>query len=190
MICRIDINGRKIWNDNENAFGTRPPSVDIDLLRDGDVFDTRTVDSASDGRFTFACLITGRNPEHRYVYRIAEPAPPAGYTTKIDGFNVTNTLIQFTINGVKTWADNHNAKGNRPASVTINLLRNSLPFNTLTLNSPPNTEDTATFSFTNVPFADAQGKPYIYTLTENPVEHYKTVINGFNITNEISTTEP
>lgn len=90
--CRKIIKGRKIWVDDENAGKTRPAAVEIVLLRDEKVYKSVSVISTSDGAYVFGCLPIRQNSEHEYVYRVDEPAVPKGYTKRIDGYNVTNTL--------------------------------------------------------------------------------------------------
>lgn len=186
MNCRIDITGRKIWNDN--AHGARPASVLISLLRDGAVIDTAEATAAGGWKYTFPCHIVQTNAGHKFQYTIDETVVPAGYTKKIEGFNVINTLIQFTITGKKTWVDNNDAAGHRPASITVNLLRNGAQHGTANVPSPAAAEDTAEFKFENVPFADAQGVPFVYTVDEVPFQYYDKVIEGFNITNRVRAT--
>ena len=91
-MCRIAIEGCRIWADNDNADGTRPATVDIVLLRDGVVYRTKTIDSTGDGKYIFACLPVWKNAEGRYSYKIDELEVPANYVKRIEGYNVINTL--------------------------------------------------------------------------------------------------
>lgn len=91
-VCRITIEGCKIWADNDNAEDTRPPSVEIVLLRDGEVYRRKTIDSTGDGKFIFACLPVWKNSEDRYSYRVDELEVPDNYVKRIEGYNVINTL--------------------------------------------------------------------------------------------------
>ncbi|MBF0713095.1 Cna B-type domain-containing protein, partial [Gemella sp. GH3] len=49
-----------------------------------------------------------------------------GYTTEINGYNITNkyTPENTQVTGVKAWEDNNNQDGKRPTSITVNLLSN------------------------------------------------------------------
>lgn len=90
--CRKIIKGRKIWSDNENANNTRPPSVEIVLLKDREVYKSISIDSTGNGGFVFVCLPIRKNSNHLYEYQIDEPQVPNGYRKSINGYNVTNTL--------------------------------------------------------------------------------------------------
>lgn len=184
MKCRIDIKGRKTWIDNDNMYDTRPKSTEIVLYRDGKVYKTVTLDSAGDGKYSFNCLLVyNKHTGLNYDYQVDEITVPDGYTKRINGYNITNTLYTFTINGTKTWKDNFNAEGKRPSSLYIYIRRNDSPFRSRSISSLPDTQEIFDFSFLNTPFADAQGVPYVYTIIEDAVEYYTPAIDGFNITN-------
>jgi len=91
-VCRTTITGCKMWADNDNANDTRPPSVEIVLLRDGEAYRRKTIDSTGDGIYIFSCLPVWKNSEERYNYKIDEPEVPDHYTKTIQGYNVINTL--------------------------------------------------------------------------------------------------
>lgn len=95
--CRKSIEGKKIWIDNNNAEGLRPPFTEINLIRDDKVYKSINVDSKGDGAFIFCCVPIMKNPRHRYVYRIDEVNVPSRYTKKVEGNNVINTLTDETI---------------------------------------------------------------------------------------------
>lgn len=94
--CRKTITGRKIWVDNNNEDGTRPPSVDINLLQDGEVYKSVTLDSTGDGIYAFACLPIWKSSEKKYSYQIDEALVPDNYTKKIEDYNIINTLSETT----------------------------------------------------------------------------------------------
>lgn len=90
--CRIAIEGCKIWADNDNVDGTRPATVEIVLLQDGEVYRRKTIDGAGDGKYIFACLPVWKNYEDRYSYRVDELEVPDNYVKRIEGNNIINTL--------------------------------------------------------------------------------------------------
>lgn len=184
--CRKSIEGKKIWVDNDNAYDTRPINTEIVLLRDGERYKNIILDTAKgDETFIFCCIPIRSNAGHEYDYQIDEVVP-IRYTKIIQGFDVINTLEFMSISGIKTWDDNHNAKGIRPLKIIINLLQNSTHIRLLELGISPD-QDTVPFYLAEVPFADSEGKPYVYTISEDAVAGYTTAINGFNITNTIIT---
>lgn len=92
MKCRISVEGQKIWVGDENSRDSRPPSMEIILLRDGKVYKRTNVDSAGDGAFAFCCLPKWKNSGNAYEYRIDEANVPDDYTKTIEGYNVVNTF--------------------------------------------------------------------------------------------------
>lgn len=93
MNCRMNITGQKTWVDNNNAAGKRPAHIEIVLYRNDVEYDKRIISSTGSGKFSFLCLVIKKNDGTSYDYRIDERDVPAGYTKKIEGFNITNTLI-------------------------------------------------------------------------------------------------
>lgn len=184
--CRKSIEGKKIWVDNENAYDTRPDSTEIILLRDNERYKSKILDTAEgDETFIFCCIPIRSNAGHEYDYKIEETVPK-GYRKIIEGYDVRNVLSTMTISGTKTWDDNHNAGNKRPASITVNLMQNGTRLRFADLVTPHG-EDAASFDFDDVPFADIDGKPYIYTIEENAIDGYSKTIDGFNITNKLIT---
>ncbi len=82
----ITIIGSKTWNDSNDADGIRPDSITIHLFQDGIEIDTITVTEADGWAWSFEGL------DGSYTYTISEDIV-YGYTTEIDGYNVTNTHI-------------------------------------------------------------------------------------------------
>ena len=118
------------------------------------------------------------------VYTITE-APVSGYTTEIDGFNVTNTYTPetTTITGSKTWNDADDQDGKRPESITISLLADGTEIKTVEVK--PDETGAWTWSFTGLPKYRDHGAEIVYTIAEAPVAGYTTEIDGFNVTNHL-----
>ena len=85
----IEISGEKIWDDENDADKIRPKSIVVELYADGEKVDEQTVTAASNWKFTFTDLPKVKDGEE-IVYTIGE-VKVEGYTTKIDGFKITNT---------------------------------------------------------------------------------------------------
>lgn len=94
-VCRKTITGCKIWADNDNVNNTRPASVEIVLLRDGEVYRRKTIDSTGDEIYIFSSLPVWKNSEDRYNYKIDELDVPDNYSKTIEGYDVINTLTKF-----------------------------------------------------------------------------------------------
>lgn len=90
--CRKTIAGQKIWIDNNNAENTRPESVEIILLRDGDYYMSQTLETATDAEFVFCCVPIRDNQGRDYDYQLSEKAVQ-GYSSTVEGNNIINTLI-------------------------------------------------------------------------------------------------
>ncbi|MDY3024714.1 MAG: Cna B-type domain-containing protein [Streptococcus hyovaginalis] len=83
------------------------------------------------------------------------------------------------VSGSKIWSDNSNQHGNRPESVTINLLANGQKVDQKVISGQG---DEWAYRFDNLPkYQD--GQEIIYTVTEDSVTDYTTEISGFDITN-------
>ena len=83
---------------------------------------------------------------------------------------------------VKTWNDDDDADGVRPASVTVRLLANGAEAASATLNAA----NGWAYTFTGMPKFSGEDE-IAYTVTEDEVEGYDTEINGFNVINTRST---
>ena len=175
---KIEIEGSKTWDDNNNQVGKRPESIKINLYADGEYLDSRTVTEADKWKWTFDNLdvyVNGTPIE----YTITEDAVE-GYTTQINGFNVTNTHTpeKTEISGSKTWDDNNNQDGIRPDSITIHLFANGSEVDSRTVTEKQNWS----WTFDELPKKE-KGVDIVYTITEDPVEGYTTIVKGPDVTN-------
>ena len=172
------VSGTKTWVDNENADGKRPASITVNLLDNGALVESATVTSANGWSYTFANLPTYRNGTAA-VYTVDEEAVD-GYTKTINGYNITNTHTPetVTISGTKTWEDDNNRDGKRPESITVRLLAggNEVASKIVTA------ADGWTYTFADMPKYSG-GNEIVYTISEDTVTDYSTVINGYDITN-------
>ena len=80
----------------------------------------------------------------------------------------------------KIWNDNGNRDGNRPSSITVNLLANGTFDDSHNLTA----EEGWQYTFTGKPTHDADGKEIKYTISENPVAWYDGSVNGYFVTND------
>ena len=91
--CRQIITGQVLWSDNNNLGNTRPPSIEVILLRDGAIYKGISMDSFNDTQFAFNCVPISKNYVHKYSYQIDELGLPSSYQKVIDGTTIINTLI-------------------------------------------------------------------------------------------------
>ena len=88
----IDIAGVKTWIDNDDALGKRPGSITVNLLRNGEVVDQRTVTADMDWAYAFEHLRETDDGGKAYAYAIAEVNVP-GYFAITKDYDLINTLL-------------------------------------------------------------------------------------------------
>ena len=120
---KIDINGSKTWDDNDNQDGARPESITIRLLADGTEIDSATVGEADNCSWSFTGLPKFKNEGTEIVYSVSEDAVDE-CSASYDGFNVGNrhTPGKTSVTVAKPWSDQNDKDGLRPKNVTIHLL--------------------------------------------------------------------
>ena len=172
------VSGTKTWKDNDDQDGKRPESIKVNLLANGKVVQSKTVKSSDNWKYSFTNLPEFENGK-KISYTVTEDAV-AGYTSTVDGYNVTNNHTPATVkvSGTKTWKDNNNQDGIRPSSITVNLLANGQQVASKTVSASDNWQ----YSFDNLA-AYANGKKITYTVTENAVAGYTSTVDGYNVTN-------
>lgn len=174
----VDISGSKTWNDNNDQDGKRPTSITIRLWNGSKEVARRTVTAANNWAWNFNDLPKYANGK-AIVYSITEDAV-TDYSTVVNGFNVTNsyTTEETSVSGSKTWNDNNNQDGKRPASITINLLADGVEVDEKTVTEA----DGWKWTFDKLP-KYANGKAILYTITEDPVVEYTSMVVGYNVVN-------
>ena len=103
-----------------------------------------------------------------------------GYTTLIEGFNITNTheTEKVDIHVVKVWDDKEDKDKLRPDTITVHLYADGEFVQTATVTK----EAGWTYDFVGLDkYKD--GQQIVYTLYEEPVEGYTTTIDANVITN-------
>lgn len=162
----------KVWDDDGDRDGVRPPAVVIELLANGVVADTcyltnSTATGADTWTHTFTDLPKYENGQE-IAYTVQEQ-PVQDYTARITGdaetgFTVTNTHAPQTlaITVEKVWADNNDQDGKRPDSVTVTLNADGKKVAEGTVRAA----DNWTYTFQDLPRLDG-GKVIAYTLAED-----------------------
>ncbi|WP_425604117.1 Cna B-type domain-containing protein [Limosilactobacillus fermentum] len=174
----VKVSGTKTWNDNNNQDGIRPSSITVNLLANGRQVASKTVSASDNWQYSFDNLAAYANGQ-KITYTVTEDAV-AGYTSAVNGYNVTNNHTPATVkvSGTKTWNDNNNQDGIRPGSITVNLLANGRQVASKTVSASDNWQ----YSFDNLA-AYANGQKITYTVTEDAVAGYTSAVNGYNVTN-------
>ena len=89
---KTSVKGKKIWNDENNKDGIRPASITVKLLADGqDTGKTAVASEASGWTYEFTELERYKDTKGtEFKYSVVE-VPVDGYTSEVEGFNITNT---------------------------------------------------------------------------------------------------
>ena len=175
---KTKVSGTKTWNDSNDQDGKRPESVTVNLLADGTKVDSKVVKSSDNWKYTFDNLDKYKDGQ-KIVYTITEDVVE-GYTTKVDGFNLTNTheVEKTKVSGTKTWNDSNDQDGKRPGSITVNLLADGVKVDSKVVTS----SDDWKYSFDNLD-KYKNGQKIVYTIAEDEVPNYSTSISGYDVTN-------
>ncbi|KRG11468.1 adhesin, partial [Lederbergia galactosidilytica] len=93
---------------------------------------------------------------------------------------MTNTYTPEVteVAGEKTWEDANDQDGIRPESITVNLLADGEKVSSEIVTA---TTDWS-YNFTDLPKYNA-GEEIVYTISEEAVEGYTTIIDGYDLTN-------
>ncbi|MFC2798412.1 MAG: Cna B-type domain-containing protein [Streptococcus halitosis] len=89
---KTSIKGKKIWKDEENKDGIRPASITVKLLADGqDTGKTAVASEATGWTYEFTGLERYKDTKGTEIKYSVEEVPVEGYSSKVEGFNITNT---------------------------------------------------------------------------------------------------
>ena len=157
---------KKVWQDNNNEYDTRPDNINIHLKQNDQNYQTIQLEGDSDTWESNEITVPMYDNEGvKYTYTIEEtPLEEYGLVTYDQAdYKVTNTLkknISITI--TKKWIDDNNALDLRPNELKINLLRNNEDYQEITLSGA---SDTWTDTI-EVPKYDENQKEYTYSIKE------------------------
>lgn len=180
-----ELGGGKTWKDNNNAYGTRPDSIIVNLLANGEKIQDKEITKGELGNWTFffANLVKFDEEGKKIEYSISEN-DVINYIGKVEGTNITNTLTGTTeIKGIKIWHDSDNDYETRPESIIVKLLANGKEIAKKTVKADENGE--WKFVFEDLNEYDSEGVKIEYTVEENPVDRYVTDIKGTTIINTL-----
>ncbi|MFC4386692.1 Cna B-type domain-containing protein [Gracilibacillus marinus] len=169
------VEGTKTWKDDNSE--ERPESITVNLLQNGIVFATKEVTAENDWTYSFEELPKYDEEGVAYEYTITEHGVP-GYKTEIDGYDIVNTRSELTsVHVTKGWKDE--GETSRPETITVHLHQNGTIVDTVELSIATNWSHT----FEDLQAYDEDGKANVYTISEEEVEGYTTIIEGYDITN-------
>ncbi|MFJ8417008.1 Cna B-type domain-containing protein, partial [Bacillus paramycoides] len=169
------VEGTKTWNDNNAT--DRPSSIKVDLLQNGQVVDTKEVTAETSWKYTFEKLQAYDVNGVAYKYEVKEQ-PVAGYESKVNGYDITNTKVGETkVEGTKTWKDDNAT--DRPTMIKVDLLQNGKVVDTKEVTAATEWK----YTFEKLQAYDANGAAYKYEVKEQPVPGYESKVSGTDITN-------
>lgn len=119
-----NIKGTKIWDDDSNRDGIRPGNFTI-VVKGSDGSTTTTTIEGEIGNDSWDWIVDNLikydSEGNPITYTVDEVNIAEGYTSSIDGTNITNTHAPetITISGIKIWNDSDDKDGIRPDSVKI-----------------------------------------------------------------------
>lgn len=143
----VEIAGRKIWDDANDAAGKRPKEVKIDLYADGELVKSKTVKAADSGdwSYSFGSLPKYRDHGIEIAYEVREDTYYEGYVTSVAGTDVTNTYNPYgTLKISKAVQDATDVSAQKEFSFK------------LTLTTPEGEPEGGTFAYTVTDAAGAQ----------------------------------
>lgn len=175
------ITGQKSWADADNQDGLRPTQITVELYANAVKIDSQVVTAANDWRYVFNNL-----PKYQQGqlinYAIKEAQVPAGYQSVISGTNLTNVHVPelITIAETKTWQDQHDQAGKRPAEIEVKLLADGELITSRKVDATTNWQ----YQFTGLPKYRA-GQLIKYEISETSVPNYQTTVVGYDLVNTL-----
>ena len=183
------INITEVWHDENDQDGIRPRKMIAIVVGSNGNRHEVPLHSSGDWHYTCDDLVKYWKNGQLVDYTV-EAVTIDGYTSEVKSlgnnvFEVHNTHIPEMISKTvtKTWKDNENQDGIRPASVTVTLTGSNAVSKTATLN-----EDNGwTATFENLPKRD-NGNIVAYNVKESDTAGYEASVvkteNGFQLINE------
>ena len=181
----VTINVNKNWQDNDNQDGKRPEKITVELYRnnENEPVETVTIDASTDWKYVFSKLPKYDENKNEITYKVVEGTVPE-YDTE---YEITDNEVEIynhhtpekiSISGSKTWDDADNQDGKRPESITVKLLANGQEKDSKTVTA----NDNWSWSFTGLDKYNS-GIEIVYTISEDEVADYTTVVNGYDVIN-------
>jgi len=166
-----EIKVQKVWHDNNNAYNTRPSSIIVELLANGEsTGKTLTLNASNNWSGKFEDL----EDFDTTTYTIREVSC-TGYKVAItgsakSGFTITNRLLtEVTVK--KEWNDQDNFDEIRPKEIKVTLYSNGTSTGkTATLSAANNWQAT----FKGLYMCDSSGKVITYSVEEEQIDGYES----------------
>ena len=204
---KIDLEVKKVWNDNNNQDGKRPEKILVQLLADGTKVDEATLQGnewsakfsskpkyANGNEINYTVTETDINGKTIAEYELTDNKKSATETGSYIELTNTHTIAKTNICVTKDWVDNNDQDGYRPDDIIINVLAETdekaahvVATYKLSANDEVK-ENSWSYTFENLDVYDT-GLPITYTIEEvNVNDQYTSKIEGnaeegFTVTN-------
>ena len=150
---KVDVNVRKVWDDNDNQDGKRPANVKVQLYKQVGANPREVVG----GKITLVDNYTWRNLYKKengtmIIYSVEEDVPDeyiANYSSDADGLIITNsyTPAEFSIRVTKVWNDADDQDGKRSSvNAKVQLYANNISLVDKISNIPTTDGDVVTWT--------------------------------------------
>ncbi|MCR5058220.1 MAG: Cna B-type domain-containing protein [Clostridiales bacterium] len=159
---------KKEWINTGNS-SAQPTSVVVDLLADGAVIDSVTLDASINWTYTYSNLDAYAGGQ-KIAYTFKEHAP-ANYNDTYETVGTVTTITNtydFSVERTeatvtKNWIDSNDQDGMRPLTLEVQLLQDGVAFR-----SPVTLQASSNWTHTerDLPKYDVAGNEYKYTWTE------------------------
>ena len=171
------VSGKKTWDDHDNQDGTRPDSITVHLLANGQEVASKTVTANDNWAYSFSNLPMYDHGE-KIIYTVSETLPDGteyiGDTTNGSSMNLTNKYApkKRSISVHKVWEDANNQDGLRPNSIWVQLWANGEKYG-----SPVTLNEANAWAYTWTDLDQkANGQDINYEIKEVKVPGYDTEI--------------
>ena len=185
-----EVTVKKVWEDEDNQDGLRPESIQAVLKQNGTAMSgeeyTVTLNEENNWSHTWSGLAIKDGSDNAYTYTVEEVAEPEGYAATYETVGNTTTIKNshtpetVEVEVEKTWEDDGNRDGLRPASIEVQLYANGTAVAGKKIEL--NTTNSWTGSFTDLPKYQDEGTEIDYTvkeiLTDEVAAVYTTKVTG------------
>ena len=170
----------KVWDDADNQDGLRAPSIDVQLLADGNPVEgkTATLDESNKWTYTFDKLPEFAGTKTPIVYTFEETESVTGYEDPEYSVNEETGVLEVTnkhtpavtsVTATKIWDDSNNQDGKRPEAIQFQLYADETAVDGELVTLTANTVDKDgnwTYTWSNLPKYAGTTTPIVYTVEE------------------------
>ena len=190
------VEGEKTWDDANNQDGKRPTTITVKLYKkvgdkEKEEVTTQEVKADDQGNWKYKFDNLPKYEGGKLIEYSVEEKAVDGYTTTINGTNITNKHIpeKVLVSGMKTWIDNNNAAGKRPGSIKVILNKTVDGKTTKVAEKEVTAKDNWNYAFNDLPKYE-NGKVIKYSIDEVDVPGYEKSIKGYNLENKYIPPKP